>query len=376
MSLFIVLTVGTIAFFYATGYRVNKGNLSPQGILVINSDPNGAQILINGELKEVSNANLTLPEGDYDIILKKDGFIPWQKRIKVQKEIVTELDADLFPSAPSLSAITFDGISNPIISDDGTKIAYNIVNSDPDKNGLWLLETVNLPLGFNREPRRITDLSLLDPNSTWKFSPDSREILITSKNGLFLLSTSEFKSQSNLVNIAAQREKVLTAWKQKADELLNSQLQKLPESLSDIFLNKTSNISFSPDENKILYEASASATITEGLIKPLPGSSTQKEDRNIQKGKKYVFDVKEDKNFEVGASNDTIYWLPNSRNLLIPEKDKISISDYDGTNKITLYSGSYISPNAFPSASSSRIYLLTNLGSQNSPLNLYSLSLK
>jgi dipeptidyl aminopeptidase/acylaminoacyl peptidase len=375
-SFLVTVIFGTLAYLYANGYRFNKESLSfkPNGLLVANSDPTGAQIYINGELKSATNTTIPLTPATIDVELKKDGFLPWRKRLTIEKEIVTEIDVTLFPTAPSLSAITFGGAFKPSISPDLTKIIYGVTSENPDRAGLWILETVNLPLGFNREARRLVDGNL--ENASWEFSPDGQSVLLTTQNGLFLINTNQFTPQSQLVNVSSQKSKIIQDWKDKASKKLESQLASLPVDLSSILSVKATNIKFSPDESKILYEASGPATIRENLIRALPGASTQRQERHIEKGKKYVYDIKEDRNFEVGNSDDIIYWFPTSRNLVIPEKDKITIMDYDGTNRQIVYSGSYIYPNAYPTASSGRLYILTNLGSLNSVPNLYSLSLK
>jgi hypothetical protein len=50
--------------------------------------------------------------------------------------------------------------------------------------------------------------------------------------------------------------------------------------------------------------------------------------------------------------------------------------DYDGTNRQVVYSGSYIMPSAFPYSNTSKLLILTNLGSNNSIPNLYTLTVK
>jgi len=57
ITLVIVGTVGTLASLYARGYRFNPKTttIEPRGILVANSDPNGASIYIDGELKTATN---------------------------------------------------------------------------------------------------------------------------------------------------------------------------------------------------------------------------------------------------------------------------------------------------------------------------------
>lgn len=376
-TILVVGIIGILAAYYARGYRFDQTlKLNPSGLLVANSDPTGAQVFIDGELKTATNATINLAPGTYDVTLKKEAYLPWSKRLTIDKEIVTQIDANLFRSAPSLSAITFSGAFNPEVSYDLGKLAYGVplTPGDGDKAGLWVIETINLPLGFNRDPRRITDGDLT--GATWQWSPDSRQILLTTKNGVFLLDSSTFTPQNQRINIASSVSKTLTDWEQKQKAKLTSQLLKLPDELNFIFSKKAKDIVFSPDENKLLYTASESANIPEGLIKSLPGSSTQKQTRDIIKDHMYVYDIKEDRNFEVSDSIKTIYWYPTSSNLVLPDKDKVVIMDYDGTNKQTVYAGSYNAPDAFPTPATNRIFMLTNLGAQQSVSNLYSLNLK
>lgn len=376
-TLLVVGIIGVIASYYARGYRFDQTlKLNPSGLLVANSDPNGAQIFIDGELKTATNATINLPPGTYDAAIRKEGFLQWTKRLTIQKEIVTQIDVQLFPSAPSLSPITFSGAFNPKVSPDLGKIAYGVPlkPDDGEKAGLWIIETINLPLGFNRDPRRITDGDLTGVK--WEWSPDSRQILLTTKTGVFLLDTGTFTPQSQRINIANNISKVFADWKQKRDIKLSSLLSNLPSDLNYIFVRKAKDITFAPSENKFFYTASDSATIPEGLIKPLPGSSTQKQSRDIIKDHMYVFDIKEDRNFEVSTTPVDMYWYPSSANLVIPDKDKVVIMDYDGTNRQTVYAGSYNAPNAFPTPATNRVFILTNLGAQQSVSNLYSLNLK
>jgi hypothetical protein len=373
LTIIVVALVGTIASFYARGYRFDGKTLkiAPNGLLVVNSDPNGAQIFVDGELNSATNSTITLPPGNYDITLKKETYLTWSKRIEIDKEVVTQLDATLFPSAASLTPVTFSGAINPQVSPDGGKIAYG------DSDGLWVMETVNLPLGFNRQPRRITDANITATDTTWSWSPDSQQILLTTKTGVYLLNTASFMPQAQLVNITATKDKTLADWKELKAKQLTSLLSKLPTDLRVVFANKTTDVVFSPDETKILYTATASsATVPSGLLPKLPGSSTQHEERTLKQNHRYVFDIKEDRNFEVNDGKDLVYWFANSRNVIIPQKDKIVVIDYDGTNSQTLYAGSYVSPFAFSTPNVNRVVILTNLGASNTPANLYSLNLK
>lgn len=370
ITILVVVSVGTFLILYANGYRLNKKNeLVANGLLVANSDPNGAQIIINDKLNSATNSTITLPLGTYNVKIKKEGYLEWQKQIEIQKGVVTEIDTSLFPQAVSLNPLTFTGSINPTISPDYSKLAY------ADASGIWVIETINLPIGFNSGPTKITDL-VPDANTTWEWSPDSKQILISTKTSNYLLNISTTTPSTQLIDITSTLSKTKASWQTLEEKNMDSLLSKLPENLQTTFKTKTKNILFSPDQTKILYSATSSAVIPEGLVPSLPGSSTQKQTRNIQKDHFYVFDLKEDRNFEITEVAGPVYWFASSRNLIIPQKDKLVICDYDNTNKQTVYAGSYVYPNAFPTPNTNRIFILTNLGATKAPANLYSLNLR
>ena len=368
-----VLVVGFIASFIARGWRLDtkKLTLRPTGLLVATSVPDGAQILVNGELESATNATISLPPDTYDVEIKKDTFLPWQKRLTIKKEEVTKVDTILFPVAPSLSPLTFNGAIKPVLSPDGTKVAY------AQTTGLWITDIADLPIGFSKEPRQVTDATVSD--TTWQWSPDSRQILISSQKGAFLLSTAGLTPQNKLINIQGkQLEEVLAEWKKQEEKKTESKLAKLPPPVKDLLERKSAAFSFSPDDNKILYQASGSAQIPDGLIPQLPGSSTQKQDRDIKSGKTYIYDIKEDRNFliEEDITKHPV-WFPTSNHVVLAEDGKITIMDYDGTNRQIVFSGPYEAPYAIPFPNSTRLLILTRLGAGNGNLpNLYSLSLK
>lgn len=396
ITITVVVSVGIFASLYARGYRLDTATLkfTPNGLLVMKSVPDGAQIFINGELKTATNATIPLSPGTYDVAVRKEGYKQWAKRLEIQKELVTEDTAYLFKAAPSLSAVTFSGVVSPVPSKDMTKLAYvippspnNPVNQE-DVSGLWIMDLISLPLGFSKEPRRLTDGNLTE--SDWIWSGDGRQILLNTPTGSYLLNTGSFTPQSQRINVAGQKDEILKGWEQQDKLRLAEQIKKLPDELKDILTRKTSAVEFSPDEEIVLYTASSSATLSGNLIKPLPGASTQKQERGIKPGNTYTYSIKEDRNFlidedasdltiEAGSPSSAkrrLSFFPTSRHLVLAENEKITIMDYDGTNRQVVYSGSYPTPNAFPTLSPDRLLILTSLGASSVPPNLYSLSLK
>lgn len=114
-TLIVVGLIGLFVSYYARGYRLNLQTLKfvPNGILVLKSEPDGASVFIDGELKTATNATISLSPGTYDVEIKKEGFTSWYKRLSIEKEIVVTATASLFKNAPSLSPVTFSGAKKP-----------------------------------------------------------------------------------------------------------------------------------------------------------------------------------------------------------------------------------------------------------------------
>lgn len=367
------LFVGSIGYFVsllARGYQFDIQNLTFQenGILVAKSDPDGASIYVDGELKGATNTNLRLSPDEYLVEIKKNGHVVWSKYLTIKKEEVTQVTAHLFKTAPSFSPVTFSGAQNPVVSSDFSKIAYT------NNEGLWIMSVSSLPIGFPNEPKKITDSVFIDAN--YYFSANNRELIVETKNANYLLNTNEFISKYELVDISLEKTEILNTWELEKAKKKEAELKPLPLELSKVLTENTSSYTFSPDETMIMYTASSEATIAKDLIAKLPGSSTQKEERDIKVGKTYIYDIKEDKNFMVNDNGRSLYWMPTSRHLILPDDGKIIVMDYDGTNRQTVFSGDYIAPHAYPFVNASKLLILTSLGSDGSLPNLYSLSIK
>ena len=374
LGIVVVGLLGYIAVLYARGFRfdVTTLKLQSKGILVVKTNPTGAQVFVNKDLIGASDSNFSLSPATYDVEIRKNGFINWYKRLTIEKETVTEVKADLFKSTPSFAPITKDGATRPVSSDNFSQIAY------AGKDGLWILENINFPIGFAKDPRKITDGNL--NGATWQFSPDGKELLLKTSGGSFLLEAGKFTPQSQRINISSKENATLETWKKEKETKILTQTRNLPSELQDLLQRKANLIVFSPDETKILYTASASGTLQSNLIKPIPGASTQKEDRDIKIDHTYIYDIKEVRNFLIDPSDNwerrKLFWLPNSRNLGLADEGKISIMDYDGTNRQVVFSGGYTPPYVFPYLNGEKLLILTNLGADSQTPNLYSISIK
>jgi len=322
--LFIISIVFIIAgtFFaikWGRGYRLDfkNGQLKGTGLLVANSFPTGAQVYIDGKLTTATDDTLNLPPGEYRVKIQKDGFLPWEKSLKLEEELVTQTNARLFPAVPELKPLTFSGALNPIPSPDGNKIIYTVASASAQaKNGLWLQELANRPLNLSRGPRQLATTSPSFPfeKAQLVWSPDSSQVLAifmdeeaddtsdkesaTEKiNASFLLEASRFNKTEDFRDVTAQLSIIFSEWEQELALKEKERLQILPEEIQQLATASAKNWYFSPDEKKILYTTLKEMSLPEEILPQLPASNTQKEERELKENRIYVYDLEEDKNF-------------------------------------------------------------------------------
>lgn len=385
--IFLMVLLGAVLVIrLAQGYSpdISTRSLRPSGILVATSIPDGAQLYIDGHLKSATNTTINLTPGEYEVEIKKDGYSSWKKILTIKKELVAKTDAYLFPTFPNLQSLTFTGAQNPFLSPDGQKVVFAVSQSSVDKDGLWVLDLGDRPLGLPRDPRKIIasapggrDFVLAE----LEWSPDSKQILATLTTGPrqenFLLEANQLNPANRLIDVTSQLTVIRADWEKEEQLRFKAQSAKLPPKLLEILTNSVADIQFSLDETKILYTATASAQIPEGLIQPLPAASTQPENRNLEPKKIYVYDIKEDRNFYLMDKDETkkLAWFPTSKHIFIVQEGKITITEYDNTNWVEVYTGPFEDSFAYSFPAGNRILVLTTLG-KDTPPNLYAISLR
>ncbi len=388
----------TAVILYGKGYRfgldtAGKPDFFGTGLLAVNSTPEGAEVFINGHLTTATNNTVNLAPGKYDVKIYQDGYFPWEKNITIQKEVVSKADALLFPNAPKLESITDTGVSHPVIDPSFTKIAFTASPSaDPKKNGVFVLDTSNRPLlTLQGASTQIVDDTIDSDFSTaaLSWSPDGKNLLASiSANRQnptdYLLDATNFNQTPQ--DVTETLSSVTASWQKEKTELQTVQLDTLKSPLKKFMTANTSILAWSPDETKILYKASQSATMPIIINPPIIGADTTPEERSIQPGNVYVYDTKEDKNFKIldaqTAGQDTdngqipLQWLPDSAHLIYTHDKQIEAMDYDGQNIITIYAGPFVDHYVFPWPDGSKIVILTNFNNNQIPPNLYTISLK
>ena len=336
------VVIGTfIALKWARGYRPSfiggkAPSISGTGLLVANSDPKGAEVIVNGKLTTATDDTLNLTPGTYDIEIRKNGFADWKKKLQVQAELVTQTTAKLFPSVPNLTPITYTGVKDTIPSPDGQKIAYIVSNANNSaNNGIWVIELLTrlLPISRASEPKQILkNISKYDlSTSKMVWAPDSNQILVywTELNKLnkarpsvgrpglskkaatvetevistaILLSADKLNDEAGIRDASSGLPVLLAQWIQSLDMKDTEKLDKLADPIKELMISGSDAVYFSPDELKILYAPVADASIPTGIIPDLPSESTQPETRDIKRGSIYIYDIKEDRNYEINQA--------------------------------------------------------------------------
>lgn len=402
----LIATFFFIVFFviaYARGYRIDFSgkSLKSTGIISVSSSPKAAKIYVNNELKGVTDTNITLHPGQYQIDIKKDGYTNWSKTINLKGELVMTVDALLFPSSPSLSPLTNLGIEKAIPLDQTDRILLFVENKsasesadEKEKDGIYLFEANRKPLNI-LSPLKILMLKSLLPNdlelipSKVSFSPDYKQGIFeftskqTGKTTAYLLSLEDINN--TLFDITASKQKLLDAWdiEKKGNQI--KILETYPKEIIKVASESFNIISFSPNETKVLYKALKTTIVPPGITPPIIASNQTKEDRNLKKDHYYIYDKKEDKNYDITSyipalnsqnTNDSVFWYFDSKHLLLSEPKRIIIMDYDGNNRQTVYSAAF--ENTFIiTTSDGNLIVLSNLNPEaNKYPDLYTVGIK
>ncbi len=386
--LFLVGATAIVVIFgkgYRFGFDKSKIQLAGTGLLVAKSNPDGASVFVNGHLTTATDNTINLFPGEYAIRIYKEGYFPWEKKIKIQQEVVAQADALLFPTAPKLESITASGVENPTIDPSQTRLAFTVASQSALKNGVYVLDMSSRSILTlqSSSTQLVNDTADTFSKAGLAWSPDGKQLVATiSAATTYLLNANDFNQSP--VDATATLINVQNTWQKDKAEKDEARVSTLKSSLKTMITKNFSIIAWSPDETKILYQASTSATLPIIITPRLIGVDTTPEERTIKEKMVYVYDTKEDKNFKIdvdpsllqNTSSPPLRWFSDSRHLIFVHDKKIDIMDYDATNVTTIYAGPFVDNYVFPWPNGSKMVILTNLGNPTILPNLYTISLK
>lgn len=100
----IAISIATVVFvFMANGYYIDRetGDVIQNGLIYVDSKPESATIHLNGvQQRGTTDARLVVPEGTYDIELRRDGYDTWKRNLILEGGSLRKLTyARLIPSS-------------------------------------------------------------------------------------------------------------------------------------------------------------------------------------------------------------------------------------------------------------------------------------
>jgi hypothetical protein len=405
ISLFIIvfLVVGTTAvILYGRGYRFLFQQGEPQvtktGILNITSNPTGAQIYINDHPNPTTatNNSLNLTPGKYKVKVAKDGYTDWIKDIEIKKEEVSSAEVRLFPKAPTLQSISTFGIESVVVDPSGTKLAFNISSQSAKRNGIYVVDMTSrsfpVLVGQSSSTQIADDTGeVAFSQATLSWSPDGKQILASLPagpdfNAYYLLAGDRLNDAPQDVTPVLQS--ITDLWDEQRMEKEAALTKALKPKVRQYATQNFRILSWSPDETKILYQASASGQMPVFMTPRRIGNNPLYERRDLTENAVYVYNIKEDVNTRVTEPLEALCrpnaigckipftWFTDSGHLVYIHDKKIDMVEDDGSNLTTLYAGPFIDHYVFPWPDGSKIVILTNLGNTAVSPTLYTIGLK
>lgn len=395
LSLLCILGGTVAAIKFAQGYRpTSQGTLKATGLLAANSLPTGASIFVDGALKSATDTTLNLEPGSYDVSIRKDGYSPWQKKLQIEKELVIQTNAVLFPKAPSLSPLTFTPSTHVALSPDGTQLAYVTASaSGTKKAGIFVFNLSDSPISFGRGTSQIatTTNSPLLQDALLVWSPELTQILVITSAHTYLLPTNTTTNLDTATEVFARRSAILSEWKSLHQKKKSTALALFPPEVIAFASQSAKNVRISPDTYRMVYTATQAGVLAANLHPSIPATNTQPQTRTLTAGDTYVYDRQEDRNFRIltgesaptsptaspratsktkktgtkvvpviltqkpspqdellgldvltfASTADSIQWYTDSRRLFFATETSIESIEYDGTNRTQLYTGPF-----------------------------------
>ncbi|MEK7500287.1 MAG: PEGA domain-containing protein [Patescibacteria group bacterium] len=434
--LWMVLVAGTVImvsgaiYLFASGYQFNFSTQSLQGkgIIITNSYPNDSELIINGKLEGVTPKTLYLSPGTYTVSIQKEGYTKWTKTYHIKKEVVYRTDALLFYLNPSLSPLTNRGVIRPTRSPSGNMVVYikpeaeqitAPLPSEEESSGIFLrslgshtlslFSGTNLLLPFSQFPGN-ADLT----KTEMLFSPDEKNILVlfhAQDDTLITVYLISIANPDSYLDVSLSYQTLLERWDNETQDLREKIIESQHQNIQQAFRKGTYLLQFSPDDKKLLYFGTDTVSLPRVINPPIQSTSPVAEVRTIRPGYFYVYDLKEDRNYELNLfpkQNQTllqsvtalkqsqnaneinhvqrmlqrqslfgnISLFSNSKNLVLNQEDTISMIEYDGKNRTVVYSGPF-EQSLFGTTSDGRVLILTNLNPKRNALpDLYAISIK
>jgi hypothetical protein len=325
-----IISTTILIIFLAQGYipEYDGGiKIKATGIISINSLPKNASVIINDKLYTTTDNSVNLVPGDYQLKIAKEGYLPWNKKITIQKEKVYQADATLFKTNPILTPFSDIKVIDSIPNIDFTKFIFTTpISSTSSKSDIYLVEIDYLSQILNKyQPKFVSQNPLLptEKNINYVFSPNSKQILAKSQN----------KNTSYLIDLDTNKVNINPT--DYSFPIQKTNLSKLPAIYLATIATNPADVQFSTNSNMIFYSLN---------------------------DKYYTYDIEKNINNLIGNKQDIInpFWLPNSNNIVYQTENQIKSIEFDGTNQNTIYNSDINIQTIIPDFDGKRIIIKLN----------------
>ena len=249
ICLLIFLILAPAILLYTTGYRINTAlNLYKTGGLYISSPFTGSKIFLNNYEQKETNILQSgvfmenLKPAKYSVLVTKDGYWPWQKKLEVKEQFVTEAMAMLIPKNPEGKIILHENYS-PLEFSKYDEILTSLKNlkkltaistttierfTNRDRERLWwnvkeeklriewLADESSLPYFFCDDLSCKTELFILNPKTLIRnadFYPGRKDIIIASYDNAVYAIEIDSRGQRVIQPIYKGKEPIFTTYK-------------------------------------------------------------------------------------------------------------------------------------------------------------------
>ncbi len=180
----LALAIATfLVVIFTLGFDIDPktGEVIRKGLIVVDTHPEPANITINGQSKGQTKGRFTLPEGQYDIKLEREGYRPWTRSLILEGSSIAQLVyAFMFPVELKPTTI-FSYEQQPEIATQSPDRRWYLV-SQPGELGTFDMYDLNQETTQRTQITLPPDtLTLTGEKHTFKdaeWSTDNRHILI------------------------------------------------------------------------------------------------------------------------------------------------------------------------------------------------------
>ncbi|MHC1716665.1 MAG: PEGA domain-containing protein [Candidatus Dojkabacteria bacterium] len=194
-STIFILAVALGMYYFSKGYRINisEREITKTGVLAVKTDPLLASTFINDENTGRTPNSKALSVGEYNVSVRKENYLDWNKRVQVVEEKSTVLTPWMVLKENTKNEIwkSSNKLEKYWIDQKNETLIYLIKDSESQYT-LWRYK-INTPLwDFNTNPIEILTLQSKDIELT--VSPKGNQVLLkilTEKTPLYILDTSK-----------------------------------------------------------------------------------------------------------------------------------------------------------------------------------------